>query len=103
MAAIRVRWLKNHGVRIFTTTARGTLERFEPHAGTVAIAEAAAALGTYEVKLRRLIGAKKITSRTLRGARRIPISELWRLRRNRSVLADARKMRSADRDTQGKE
>lgn len=90
---IRVVWLKNHGVRIITQNARGTSERFEPHAGGVTVAEACAALKSYRMKLSRLIEAGELKARKIAGVHIVPVAELWRLRRDRTALEDGRKHR----------
>lgn len=99
-SSIRVVWLKNHGIRIITTSAAGTATRFVPHSGTVSVAEACAALDTYPVKLYRSVGAASdrggpalIKSRKVQGDIRIPVAELWRVKRNPAILEDRRKRR----------
>ena len=94
---LRVQWLKNHGVRVVTQGPRGRLERFEPPDGAVTVAEAAAALGTYQVKIRRLIERKRLKSNrdATTGSLVVPVRELRKLRRNRADLGDQRKRERA--------
>lgn len=93
-SSVRVMYLKNHGVRVITESARGRSERFEAHAGgSVTIVEASAALHTYPMKLYRLIESGAVKSRRVSGTHRIPVAELQRLRRDRTALEDARKRR----------
>jgi hypothetical protein len=96
MTRMRVQWLKNHGVRVVVESPRGRTERFEPPDGAVTVAEAATALGTYPVKIRRLIERKRL--RSIRsphsGALVVPVNELRRLRGgDRVELQDQRKHR----------
>lgn len=93
--SIRVVWLRNHGIRVITENGAGRSERFEAHAGGVTIAEACAALKTYPMKLRRLIEAGELKARKVAGVHIVPVAELWRLRRDRTALADGRKRREA--------
>jgi len=92
-SSVRIQWLRNHGVRVVTEGARGRSERFEAHAGSVTVVEASAALGSYPVKLYRLIESGVVKARKVSGVHRVLVSELWRLRRDRSSLGDARKRR----------
>ncbi len=80
---VSVRWLKNHGIRVITENNNGKSERFAPGNGYVTVAVAAAALGTYPVKLYRLIDSKAVKSHRdpFSGDCMIPVGELWRLRR----------------------
>jgi len=97
MTKVRVQWLKNHGVRVVAENPRGRTERFEPADGAVTVAEAAVALGTYPVKIRRLIERKrlKLSRSPHSGVLVIPVSELRRLRSDRVELQDQRKHREA--------
>lgn len=92
---IRIVWLKNHGVRIVTDSDAGTATRFEPHAGSVTVTEAAAAFGTYPWKIYRRIEAGLVKSRARAGVHRIAVAELWRLKRTPDALADGRTLRKA--------
>lgn len=95
MTRIRVQWLKNHGVRVVTEGPRGRAERFSPPDGYVSVAAAAVALGTYQVKVRRLIERGQLSSRMdlETGDTVVSVRELRNLRGNRTALADQRKQR----------
>jgi hypothetical protein len=95
MAKVRVQWLKNHGVRVVTEGPEGRTERFVPADGMVLLSHAAVALGTYPVKIRRLIERKRLKAERdpFSGALVVPVSELRRLRRDRTELGDQRKRR----------
>jgi hypothetical protein len=99
-STIRIVWLKNHGIRVVTKNDAGTSMRFVPHTGTVSVTEACAALNTYPVKMYRAIGSAgdrqgtpRLKSRKIQGDHRIPVAELWRAKRNPSILEDRRKRR----------
>jgi hypothetical protein len=101
-STLRIRWLKNHGIRIIRRDGNGQAERFEPFGGSVSVSEAAAALAGSDaavyrtkVKIYRMMEKKTIKARTIAGEYRIPVSELWRLKRDRTPLEDGRKKRQA--------
>jgi hypothetical protein len=48
--------------------------------GTVSIAEAARALGTYELKLYRMKAAGQLKTRRIKGSLAVPVFELYRVR-----------------------
>jgi hypothetical protein len=82
MTRVRVQWLKNHGVRVVTEGPAGRTERFVASGGSLTIAEAAVALGTYPVKVRRLIERGRLARRVVRGlgVRGVRVSDLRRLK-----------------------
>lgn len=92
---IRVRFLENHGATVRHTTPAGVAERFVRPGEGLTVAEAAAALGTYKTKVRRLIAAG-ILKRCGRGEPfMVPIGDVRRVLGEPSVLADRRTTRHA--------
>jgi len=94
---IRIVWLKNHGVRVEQTTGRGMRSlRFVRPDGLLTVPEAVAALGTYEVRLRRMIARKQLRSLKLGGRMMVRLSELRRLRADQSWRQDWRTVNVAN-------
>jgi excisionase family DNA binding protein len=94
-ATIKVRWLKNHGISVMHHTPRGISTRFESVAGSVSVAEAAAALGTHTVKIYRMIESGKIRAQSRSGRVRVSVAQLRNLRRSPNLMADGRKRTAA--------
>ena len=95
---ISVQWLKNHGVRVVTNGRRGRSERFAASDGFVTINEAASALRTYPVKIRRLIERKRLKAQRdpTTGWLVVSVADLKRLRATRAALEDQRKHRRVE-------
>lgn len=97
-ADITVRWLRNHGVRVLRKDAHGLAVRFVPHGGYVSVVEAAAALGTYPVKVYRLLSRPGgIRTKLVGGRVCVPVAELWEIKRDPSRLEDGRKRKRTPR------
>lgn len=75
---VRVTWLDNHGLQV---AYRGEPIRFVGPDGELGVAEAARALGTYPMLLRRMIKARRLEAKTSGGVLRVPMVEVLRLRR----------------------
>ena len=92
-SAIRVRFLENHGATVRHDTPAGPAERFVRPGEGLTVAEAAAALGTYKTKVRRLVAAG-ILKRWGKGEPfMIRIGDVRRVLGEPSVLADRRTTR----------
>jgi len=92
---LRVAWLGNHGLKIRRLYHRGEILRFVPQDGSVMVDEAAAALKTYKVRVYRLIARGQVKAVKLDGKAMIPVTELWRLRRDQSWRDDFRRLEAA--------
>jgi len=75
---VRVTWLQNHGLEV---VYRGEPNRFVGPDGDLLVSEAARALGTYPVLLRRMIKHRRLEARKVAGTLVVPMSEVLRLRR----------------------
>jgi hypothetical protein len=75
---IRVTWLQNHGVQV---AYRGEPVRFVGPDGDLLVSEAARALGTYSLLLRRMIKHRRMEANKVAGVLRVPMAEVLRLRR----------------------
>jgi excisionase family DNA binding protein len=75
---VRVTWLQNHGLEV---AYRGEPVRFVGPDGDLSVSEAAKALGTYPVLLRRMITHRRLEAKRVGGVLRIPMTEVLSLRR----------------------
>jgi hypothetical protein len=92
----RVKMLKNRGAKVMGRCHHDS-NRYVPPNGTLAVIEAARILGTYPIKLKRLIALKLVRGRRVlkRGQHefRITLSEVRRIAgQRRTLLGDRRKV-----------
>lgn len=83
---IRVKWLANHGLVVTRKTYNESARRFIPPDGNVAVIEAAIALGVNDMRIYRLLREGRIKCRMVNGEKRIPLSEIRRMRDNPQEL-----------------
>jgi hypothetical protein len=77
-ALLRIKWLDNHGLQVVYPNEE---PRFIGPDGWLTMNEASMALGTYREMLDRMIARKRLVSKQIEGVKRVPMSEVLRLRR----------------------
>jgi hypothetical protein len=88
--AIRVKFLKNHGCEVTQRRYGKAEKRFVRPNGLLRLREAVVALKTNDMQLLRLERSRRLKVRLVGGRKHVPLSEVKRLKSDRSELYPGR-------------